>query len=251
MNNTVYRHQQLLSIIELKGMLPVKTLSQMLGVSEMTIRRDLKALREWKLSSVADSDSRTSSSGYDLLKELGKRNDQKNKIGQLAASMLEPNDVFVIDTGSTTACILPHISYEEPLTSLSFNSNVLDELRKHKNIDILFCGGYYHRQTEMFECSESLAFIEKTRFNKVFLSAAGIHKNLGVTCMNGYEVATKQAIIRASQERILLVDSSKFDKVCSSFFCNLSDITTIITDNDCPQKWQKQIRAQGINLHVV
>ena len=103
----------------------------------------------------------------------------------------------------------------------------------------------------MFESPDGISLIEKTRATKVFISASGIHDKLGVTCSNNYEVPTKCAIIGSSLERILLVNSDKFGKVKSSYFADLSDFNTIITDSGISQEWINYISQLNINLIIV
>ena len=215
------RQQDLINIIETQGMLPVRSIAAMLNVSEMTVRRDLEKLRN-------DGGAAGEQSGqYNLLEAIEHSNHQKEEIGKYAASLIEPNDVIIIDTGSTTARILPYLPENMNLTILSYNANVLIELRHKPGIQLLFCGGNYHLNTEMFESEEGIAFIRRIRANKAFLSAAGIHRELGITCANTYEVATKQAAISSSSQKILVSDSSKFGRLRSAYFCDLDEIDTI------------------------
>lgn len=129
------RQQDLINIIETQGMLPVRSIAAMLNVSEMTVRRDLEKLRN-------DGGAAGEQSGqYNLLEAIEHSNHQKEEIGKYAASLIEPNDVIIIDTGSTTARILPYLPENMNLTILSYNANVLIELRHKPGIQLLFCGG--------------------------------------------------------------------------------------------------------------
>ena len=134
---------------------------------------------------------------------------------------------------------------------MCYTTNVLMELRYKTGVNPLFCGGIYHRGVEMFESPEGIKFIERTRANKAFLSAAGVHRELGVTCANEYEVPTKRAVIQSSAERILVADSSKFNKIKASYFCDLSDIHVVITDRGLSDEWQEHIREKEITLYLV
>lgn len=239
------RQQDLINIIETQGMLPVRSIAAMLNVSEMTVRRDLEKLRN-------DGGAAGEQSGqYNLLEAIEHSNHQKEEIGKYAASLIEPNDVIIIDTGSTTARILPYLPENMNLTILSYNANVLIELRHKPGIQLLFCGGNYHLNTEMFESEEGIAFIRRIRANKAFLSAAGIHRELGITCANTYEVATKQAVISSSSQKILVSDSSKFGRLRSAYFCDLDEIDTIITDHSLPKDWRVELSQRKIELHEV
>jgi DeoR family deoxyribose operon repressor len=242
------RQKELINIVRTRGLLPIKTLASMLNVSEMTIRRDFRLL---ETSQDTSSISDTQNSSYNLLQAAQFSNAQKEAIGAFAASLIQPNDAIIIDTGSTTARILPHIQDDLDLTVLCYNANVLMELRHKPNMQLFFSGGIYHRNTEMFESAEGIQFIKRIRCDKVFLSAAGIHKELGITCVNSYEVPTKQAIIESSLEKILVADSSKFERFYPSFFASLDKIDVIVTDTGLTREWQSFICEQGITLHIV
>lgn len=250
MNKKMERQEKLLQIIKTQGMLSVKSLASMLTVSEMTVRRDLKDLHCENGST--DSIQRDCADGnYSLLAAAQKAYRQKERIGQFAASLIASGDVIIIDTGSTTARMLPHIPSNHNLTVVCYNANVMLELRGRQGIQLFMCGGVYHENTEMFESVESIQFIKRIRANKVFLSAAGVHEQLGITCANNYEVPTKNAIIKSASEKILMADSSKFGQIRSSYFCELSDINTIITDTDLSADWRERILSKGIVLHLV
>lgn len=237
------RQSLLLQIISAQGMLPIRTLATRLAVSEMTVRRDLAEL---ELGHPSDGEE----GGYSLLQELEKANAQKEQIGRAAAALIEPRDVIAIDTGSTTAKILPHIPTNYDLTVLCYNANVLFALRNRPGIRLLMCGGVYHPNTEMLESAEGVSFIRRIRVNKAFLSAAGIHQTLGVTCANPYEVAVKEAVLQSSSQKILVADSGKFGQVRSSHFCDLSQLDTIVTDTQLSPQWQADLEEAGVALRL-
>lgn len=245
MSNQTQRRNELLRIINNKGMISVKKLASMLGVSEMTIRRDLSHLQQ------PTDDLRQTDDEYNLISAAKKRNEQKERIGCFAASMIAPDDIIIIDSGSTTAKIPHHIPDTIHLSVICYNGNLFFELRHKPNINLYVCGGYYHENTEMLESLESIGFIETKRANKVFLSAAGVHRTLGITCENAYEVPTKNAALKSSSEKILLTDSSKFGQVRASYVCPLNNFDAIVTDSNLSQEWQDFIAQQGIRLHLV
>ena len=112
-------------------------------------------------------------------------------------------------------------------------------------------GGYYQQDTEMFTSDEGLRFIRNARPNKAFISAAGVHETLGISCANPYEVAVKRAVIQSARHRILVVDSSKFGEIRSSYICDLEEIDEIITDDQLPDKWVNLIENRNILLQRV
>src|SRR5690606_3879851 len=98
----------------------------------------------------------------------------------------------------------------------------------------------------MFESAEGVSLIQRIRANKMFVSASGIHKELGITCANNYEVVTKRSALNSSYTKILLADSSKFGTIKQGYFAQLNDIDIIVTDNELSNNWRQFITEQGI-----
>lgn len=259
MSKKTERINKLMNILKVRGYVSVRELSTLLHVSEMTVRRDLKILQE---NDVAENISGRivynpahtgikADAHYTLTQEQQRRNAQKEAIGQFAASLIQTDDIIIVDTGSTTEKIISCLPADLNLSVLCYNINILMELRRNPGVNMLFAGGRYHPNTQMFESSEGIDFIRTIRAAKVFLSAAGIHADLGITCMHDYEVPVKQAILKSSVEKILVADSSKFGLVRSSFICELSEIDTVITDQELSRGWRDYFHEKGITLYTV
>ena len=90
-----------------------------------------------------------------------------------------------------------------------------------------------------------------TRATKVFVSAAGVHHPLGVTCTSTYELESKREILKASMEKILLVDSSKFGQVHKNYICEFNVFDKIITDKQLSEAWKKTITEAGVECITV
>ncbi len=254
------RMNELIKIIKESQGASAKELSVKFNVSEMTIRRDLEILVKQNIvtnqygaffyiesSIVLD----TLDDKYALNKAITSHIEAKQRIGEFAASLVKEDDILIIDTGSTTEFLARSLQNTLKATVLCYNRNILNYLVDKNNISMIFAGGYYHANTEMFESIEGLSLINHTRANKIFISAAGIHETLGVTCANNYEIATKKAIFKSGVEKILLVDSSKFSIVKSSHFANIEDFDMIITDSGISKTWIDMIRSKSIELHIV
>ena len=75
--------------------------------------------------------------------------------------------------------------------------NTLCAIRDRENCDIYLGGGFYHRNTQMFECQEAIGLIDRIAINKFFVSAAGISSKGTVSCIEQHELPTKHAGIKA------------------------------------------------------
>ena len=237
-------------------MVNIRELSKKFDVSEMTIRRDLNLLAEEKLIDPIPGGAvlkrpDDNQNRYLVTKEESVRTIEKLKIGQRAVSLVQPNETIILDIGTTTEYLAKFLREDAPITVLCYSFNSLVEVYKKKNCTIIFAGGYFHPQTMMFESTEGIELIRRTRADKAFVSAAGIHDELGVTTVYPHELQAKKTILGSTKNRILVVDSSKFGRTKSVYFAEIADFQTIITDSGIPDKYAAFIRDKGIELIVV
>ena len=235
----------------------IKQLSEILDVSEMTIRRDIAYLKEsHALTQTLGMNMISSSSAqppmlYDFQYELERNVEAKERIARKASDMIRPRDILILDSSTTVSKIVPYIPHNMELTVISGNYYIINKLPKNGVINLIVPGGVYNRQLQMFESSEGINIIKEHRATKYFFSASGIHEHLGMTCSYAFEVLTKRAGIASSACKILLADSSKFGIITTSYFAKLNEADEIITDSGISGEWKKIIEDMGIELHIV
>ena len=248
----------MLNAAALENAVNVRGLSKALKVSEMTVRRDLNLLSRENIvrlmhgAAVLNPLNRpdTNEDRYIIDKQEVINREKKMRIGKKALSLINPDDIIIIDTGSTTDCLARALPYDLSISVLCFALNILTAVNMRKNCKISFAGGELHRDTLMFESQEGINLIKRFRANKAFISASGINLKLGVTCSTQYETETKQACISSALENILLVDSSKFDKIKPGYFADIKDFDMVVTDDGIPFEYEEHIKELGIKLII-
>lgn len=250
MNKKTKRYDEIVELVKMKNSISIHELAMLCNVSEITIRRDVTELeRRGLLRNIRGVVLPKGEDAVYNLDEANKANMQaKRSIGRYAASLIQPEETVIIDSGTTTEQIAVNIPYDAHITVLCFNINVMLNLYKKPNVGLILAGGRYHAQTEMFESNEGLEIIRRTRANKVFVSAAGVRRDLGVTCASEYELASKRAILNAGIEKILVTDSSKFGEMSPCFIGMVQDFDKIITDEKLSPEWENWIRTQNVEL---
>jgi DeoR family deoxyribose operon repressor len=237
-------------------MVSIRELTRKFEVSEMTIRRDLALLANENLVDLIPGGAilkrpEDNESRYLVTNEESVRTIEKLKIGQRAVGLVQPNETIILDIGTTTEILAKYLREDAPITVLCFTLNALVEIYKKKNCTLIFAGGYFHPQTMTFESPEGIELIKRTRADKAFISAAGVHDELGVTTVYPHELQAKKAILSSAKSRILVVDSSKFGQTKSVYFADMSSFQTVITDTGIPDDYARFIRDHGVELIVV
>ncbi len=237
----------------------IRELSETLDVSVMTVRRDLMDLASENVVKlifggvVLNPDKLTLDPAieYNLLSERDQHPREKDRIGKKAASLVEPGDIIIVDSGTTSEALVRNLPNNFPITVLCYASNILELTLKRRNCTPIFAGGYFHANTLMFESPEGVELISRNRASKAFIAASGVHEKLGVTCAKAYESPTKSAAIKSSLRNILMVDSSKFDAVKAAHFAELTDFDTVITDAGIPARYLELLEELKVDCFVV
>jgi DeoR family deoxyribose operon repressor len=252
------RIARILDSLRSTGGASLKELAALLRVSEMTVRRDLELLategriRLMHAGAMLADDSRGSPlDGLSLSNPSSPGSQEKMRIGQKAASLVEAGDVVIIDAGATTEWLTRSIPPDLPVTVLCFALNIALEAGRHPAHHVVLAGGALKAQTLVCESPEGVGMIRRYRANKAFLSAGGASESLGVTCIDAEEADLKKAAVASSQTRILLADSRKFGRVTPAWFADLKDFQAIVTDPGISLEYVEIVRQLGIALHVV
>ena len=221
------RQKKILSLAEAEGEITIKELALRLGVSEMTVHRDLDVLEEeryiYKKRGAAvfiESEDRDTSDFY---------TEEKRAIGRKAASLI-PDGASIIFDNSTTA--LECARFMNPEGKYTFYTTNLETAKIIASYikSILYCsGGYYFPDSRGFVGSQAEAFVSSVKADVCFVGASGITQD-GITTPYPMHTPLQKAIISAAKTKILVCDHSKFDKRAMEKICDLSDIDTIVTD---------------------
>lgn len=252
------RLNRIIKMLRLSNPTTVNNLASVMDVSHMTIRRDLEVLKKRNLVTIfhggviiKDDNKRAKQYPYSLSYANKQMNQEKKHIAAKAAALIGSEDTIILDTGSTIEFFARSLPDGLSMTVICFTLNSLVHISKLEKADIIFPGGYFHGNTLMFESKEGIKLIARHPASTAFVSASGISLEMGVSCSNEYERKTKYAIIKSADKKILLADSSKFNKVENTLFAELTDFDVIISDTGIPDKYRDYCNNNGIELILV
>ncbi len=238
--------------LEAGGSLHLKEAASMLGVSEMTVRRDIasSAGRFTYLGGHIVSAAETlGGMGYFFDKEVATNTDAKRAACRAALTLVEDGDTIFIDCGTTLPHLVSAIPSSQSLTVVCYAMNIAEIVCKKPNLKVVVLGGMYYPSSASFGSHEAVEMLRKIGINKAFLSAGGIHEKNGVSCSNFHEVEIKQAAMARAVQKIVVVDSTKFGKVKPAYFASLDEIDAIVTDSGLADTHRDTLSKTGIALH--
>jgi DeoR family deoxyribose operon repressor len=214
-----------------RGVLRLREAAALLGVSEMTVRRDVTAHPELFTYLGGHIVNATDvAGGYELDREIDSHAAAKIAACAYALRLIAPDDTIFIDCGSTLVHLAEAIPSDLPVTVICYSLNVADRLAVKSNVRLILLGGLFHPGSASFSGEEGLEALGRFGINKAFISAGGVDLERGVSCSNFHEVPTKQKAIAGATESHLVVDSSKFGKVKPAVFAPLASFRSVLTE---------------------
>lgn len=242
---------QLLQALKRSDKIHLKEAAALLGVSEMTIRRDLSADNApvVLLGGYIVLEPRSSAVSHYLLSDQKTRLvDEKRKAARLAAELARPHHTLFFDCGTTTPWIIDALDDDLPFTGVCYSLNTFLALQEKPLCRVILCGGEFHASNAIFK---PLNFHETLRNlcpDIAFFSAAGIHIRHGATCFNLDELPVKHWALEMAQHHVLVADASKFGKVRSACMGPLTAFDALITDSRPDEEFVRYAQEKNIAL---
>jgi DeoR/GlpR family transcriptional regulator of sugar metabolism len=226
------RRQEILHAVR-AGATHVSDLAVSFGVSEMTVRRDLRALaREGKLERVRGG--AVHPSGEPPFEQTAvERFEAKNRIGAAAATLVEDGQTVMIDIGTTTLQAARHLRGRR-ITVITTNLAAYEELKGDHAIELVLPGGVVRRNYRSLVGVIAEDSLRQLKADILFLGTSGVDEQLGVWDTTMVEVPIKRAMIEAADCVALLADGEKFAMGGVVRVCDADSIDHIVTDGPIP-----------------
>lgn len=244
------RRARIMEALEEQRVVKVSALSEVLGVSEITIRRDLKLLdREGVLRRThggAVLKRRPATEQYPEAAVAAETlTDKKARIARAAAAMIEPKDTVFLGSGSTVAALL---RYVDPALEARVVTHSLAAAAEAQglHLELIFLGGLYRPGINAVEGTWTIDMIGSFHADKAFLGADGLDATAGLTTPTMAVAGIELAMIRRTRgEVVVLADSNKIGVVHQIVVCPLDQIDVVLVDDGIPADVQVRIQRAG------
>lgn len=251
-----YRRKRIVELLRQKESLSVNALSELIGVSPATIRRDLKKLNRQGIARrshggavLVVSQGTTFEPTFEMASKVAQH--EKEKIAKAAAETLQDGQSIILDSGSTVVEMARQIRDKQIKLTVVTNDLLVGSLLSNSpNIKLIVLGGELRGGSHTLLGEPGMTFIGSLHTDAAFI---GIQAIKGTQlCDTSTDVCKmKRLMVAASNRAVLLVDSTKFDQTAFCDVCSLEQIDTIFTDDAISQKIRSDIEALGIDIVVV
>jgi DeoR/GlpR family transcriptional regulator of sugar metabolism len=228
---TKHRKQEILSILKRDGQVIAKEVSRSMGLSEDTIRRDLRDMAQEGLlqrvhgGALPASPAIANFAGRESIATEGKM-----AIGRAAAKMIQPGQVVILDGGTTARQVARHLPSDLRATIVTHSPTIALELVDHAGVEVILIGGRMFKHSVVAVGAVAVEAISLIHADTYFMGVTGVHPKTGLTTGDFEEAAVKRALSRAAADTIVLASSEKLNAASPYAVIPLSEISRIITE---------------------
>ena len=245
------RQEIILDLLEKNGMVEVTELSRHFKTSEMTIRKDLNHLNEiGKLQRKYGGAKLIKSKELPLTEKQKENFAQKEVIALAASSLIENGDSLLLDAGTTTEHIAGYLKKFSRLAVISNGLNIITKIMMYENITLYLPEGKVDSNACSIVGTHAEASLKKYNAKISFIGVDGITIEQGLMNNSHEANAISSIMLKNSQKRIVLADSSKFGKIGMISLCPLDGIDILITDSGIPEAFVKAFKSAGVQIII-
>nr|WP_063573182.1 DeoR/GlpR family DNA-binding transcription regulator [Luteibacter rhizovicinus] len=248
---TTHRKQAILAALKRDGQVVAKTLSESFGVSEDTLRRDLRELAaEGRLQRVHGGALPASAAVGDMVQRQDIGTDAKRAIAMRAAAMILPGQVVILDGGTTCVqlarCLPPTLA----ITVVTHSPSVAVELAAHPLVDVLLIGGRLFKHSMVAVGASAVEAMAHIRADVYFMGVTGVHPTAGLSTGDLEEAYVNRALAARAAEVVVLASTEKLGAASPYVIADVDTVSSIVVDSGAPEAIRRQLRARGVDIVV-
>jgi DeoR/GlpR family transcriptional regulator of sugar metabolism len=249
------RRAAMIELINELGFCSITDLCERLGVSRMTVRRDIQQLEEANLvrstyGGVVPLTSQSTGTHFEL--RLRQQATAKRAIARRAVELItqESSAIVGIDAGTSALEVARYLRPADGCTIVTHSLPVMNELCQRPHVEVIGIGGVLHPETQAFAGPTTIAALQRVRLTTLILTTSALRDGV-MYCGNAFDADTKREMMRIADQVVLIADSSKFRKVAAFDIDDLSRVDTVITDSAATDSERASLTAAGARLILV
>jgi DeoR/GlpR family transcriptional regulator of sugar metabolism len=250
------RQERILDEVRATGAVRVSELVESLGVSDMTIRRDIAHLaRKGLVARVhggATAVTGRSAEEPTFATKAGLRNEEKASIAVAAARLVSPGDSVALSAGTTTHAVALELRQIPDLTVVTNSLPVGDAMNAVPRPDrtVILTGGI-RTPSDALVGPVAVSMLRSVHVDWLFLGVHGFDERAGLTSPNIVESETNRALIACARQVVVVADSSKWGVVGLSSMARLGDVDVLVTDDGLDPDAERGLRSRVRRLVLV
>jgi len=245
------RRQELLRHLRRERVLSFRQITELLGVSSMTARRDVaKLATEGRVRATAGGAAMPVRVLAEPIRSEKAVTDMplKAAIAKAAAGLVEDSMSVYLDAGTTVHAMVPHLEKITRLTAVTNDLATAQALTHLPGVELICVGGRVDKSNESTLGRLAALTISELSLDVAFLSSSSWDAQIGVTTPVEAKVEVKRAALAHSANAVLLADSAKYGSSAQYRVLDLAELGTVVTDDRLADSDAERVQANGVEL---
>lgn len=247
------RQRRILERMRQGEVVKVAALSAEFGVSEATIRRDLRELEQSGLLERTHGGALPAGGTLEepaFAEKTALHPAEKQAIARVAAGLVQDGESVILDAGTTTLALARLLRPRRQLTVVTNSMMIAAELSDAPGLHVIVTGGTVRGNTLALVGPTAERTLGEINADRVFLGTNGLDLDRGLTTPTQAEAAVKQRMIAAARQVVVVADHTKIGRVAFATIAPLTSAHLLITDAQADPAALRQFRARGLAVHV-
>jgi DeoR/GlpR family transcriptional regulator of sugar metabolism len=247
---TSQRKKFILTRLARDGQIIAKTLSEELGTSEDTIRRDLRELaQEGKLQRVHGGALPASPAVETLSVRREVSFDDKAALGRAGAALVKPGQVAILDGGTTTTQLARCLPLDLHATIVTHSPTIAVELAEHPHVEVILLGGRLFKHSMVTVGAATIKAAGQIHADLYFMGVTGVHARAGLSTGDFEEASVKRALHECAAETVVMASSEKLGAASPYVICDTAEISLLLVPKATPPEALADIAALGVDVN--
>ncbi|MFB2832309.1 DeoR family transcriptional regulator [Aeromonas jandaei] len=253
---TSERRERIIQQLRSYGSVQVNEMATHFQVSTVTIRNDLAFLEKQGMAVRAYGGALLCESNQvvperSIADKSVLNAPVKQRIGALAATLVQPGCRVILDSGTTTLEVARHLKGHQEILVMTNGMNVANALLEADGAELLMTGGHLRRKSLSFYGAQAEQSLQNYHFDMLFLGVDGIDLDRGISTHHEDEARLNRCMCQVAERLIVVTDSSKFGRRSLHKIIDTPRINTLITDDALPAEVLAGLRHAGISVLLV
>ncbi|MBH1929171.1 DeoR/GlpR family DNA-binding transcription regulator [Serratia rubidaea] len=246
---TSQRKKLILEKLAREGQVLAKQLSEMFGLSEDTIRRDLRELdSEGLLQRVHGGALPVSPAIAPFAERNQQESGAKRTIARAAAAMILPGQVAIVDGGTTSAELVKQLPLSLQATIVTHSPSVAVGLVDHPQIEVILIGGRLYKHSIVTVGAAAVEAMSHIRADLYFMGVTGVHPSAGLSTGDLEEAYIKRALAARAAETVVLASAAKLNAASQYAIGDITLAQSIIVERDTDQALISPLQQAGVSI---
>ncbi|MDR2759443.1 MAG: DeoR/GlpR family DNA-binding transcription regulator [Spirochaetaceae bacterium] len=245
------RHNRILELLATNQRIEVTMLSDLLAVSQVTVRKDLDQLENLGLLR-REHGFALFGSIDDVGKRMAIHYEVKRRIAREAAALVEEGETVMIESGSCCALLAEELANtRQDVTIVTNSAFIANHIRHAPYSKVILLGGQYQPAAQVLVGSITRRSAEVFFSDKFFIGADGFIPRYGFTGKDHLRAQTVRDLVEQAQQIIVLTESEKFFHQGSEGLIRTEEVSMVFTDDNIPLEVETNLRQKNIDVRKV